>query len=93
MVGGRTPLVLYASRMKIISCCLGPLACFKYLYNSDGMLSEKLIILLILLKIDCVAGAKRGGGGRKARKPEKGKGALAIRAGIFVFCSPFSELI
>ena len=32
MVGGKTPLVFHALGMKIISCCGGPLACFKYLY-------------------------------------------------------------
>lgn len=30
--GGKTPLVLRTLGMKIISCCGGPLACFKYLY-------------------------------------------------------------
>ena len=44
------------------------------------------------LRLVCVAGAKRGagrrgGGGRKARKRGKGKGAPAIRAGVVVFRS------
>ena len=34
-----------------------------------------------------------GGGGRKARKREKGKAEPTIRAGVFVFHLPFSELI
>ena len=29
---------------------------------------------------------------RKARKRGKGKGAPAIRTGVFVFCPPFSQL-
>ena len=33
MVGGKPPLLLYAPDMKINSCCVSPLACFKYLYN------------------------------------------------------------
>jgi len=49
------------------------------------------------MELTCVAGAKRGGGrgggGRKVRKQGKGKGAPAIRAGVFAFCPPFSELI
>ena len=32
MVRGKTPLVLHAPRMKISSCCVSALACFKYLY-------------------------------------------------------------
>ena len=46
-------------------------------------------------KIACVADAKRGGrgGGRKARKRGKGKGAPAIRADVFVIRPPFSQLI
>ena len=36
---------------------------------------------------------KRGGGGRKVRKREKGKGAPSIRDSVFVFCPPFSQLI
>ena len=35
----------------------------------------------------------RGGGGRKARKRGKGKRAPAIRAVVFVFRPPFSQLI
>ena len=34
----------------------------------------------------------RGGGRRKARKRGKGKGAPALRTGVFVFCPPFSQL-
>ena len=50
-VGGKTPLVLHAPGMKISSCCVGPLACFEYPYIlMTGMLSEKLIVLLIPLK-------------------------------------------
>ena len=50
------------------------------------------------LRSVCVAGAKSGagrrGGGRKARKRGKGKGAPAIRAGCCIpVHQPFSELI
>ena len=49
------------------------------------------------LRLACVAGAKKGrggeGSGRKLPKRGKGKGAPAIRAGVFVFHPPFSELI
>ena len=43
----------------------------------------------------CVAGAKRGGGGRKARKRGKGrgKGAPTIRAGVFVIRPPISSAV
>ena len=44
-----------------------------------------------------MAGTKRrgekGGGGRKARKQGIGKAAPAIRASVFVFNPPFSQLI
>ena len=43
-----------------------------------------------------MAGTKRGGergGGRKARKQGIGKAAPAIRASVFVFNPPFSQLM
>ena len=43
-----------------------------------------------------MAGTKRNGergGGRKARKQGIGKAAPAIRASVFVFNPPFSQLI
>ena len=44
--------------------------------------------------IACVADAKRGGGrGEGVGGRRKGKGAPALRAGVFVFRPPFSELI
>ena len=45
-------------------------------------------------ELACVADAKRGGkgGGRKGRRGKE-KGAPAIRAGVFVFRPPFSQLI
>ena len=36
---------------------------------------------------------ERKGRGRKEQKRRKGKGAPAIRAGVFVFHPPFSKLI
>ena len=41
----------------------------------------------------CVAGAKRGGGGRNCTKEGKGKGAPAIRAGVFVIRPPISSAV
>ena len=58
----------------------------------DCLLSN---IDLAKLHLACVAGAKRGGGGgrEKSVKEGKGKGVPAIRASVFVFHPPFSELI
>ena len=52
----------------------------------------------LVIALACMADAKRGGEGRggrgrKVRKRGKGKGAPAIRAGVFVFRPPFSQLI
>ena len=41
---------------------------------------------------DLQKGGAGGGGRREARKRGKGKGAPAIRTGVFVFCPPFSQL-
>ena len=54
------------------------------------------LFVIFLTAVACVAGAKRGGKGRgreKSMKVGKGKGAPAIRAGVFVICPPFSQLI
>ena len=57
-----------------------------------------MVIVKVQVLIACVAGAKRGGGGggggggEKSTKDGKGKGAPAIRAGVFVFNPPFSGL-
>ena len=53
-----------------------------------------MVIVKVQVLIACVAGAKRGGGGgrEKSTKEGKGKGAPAIRAGVFVYNPPFSEL-
>ena len=55
-----------------------------------------MLIVKVQVLIACVAGAKRGGGGgggrEKSTKEGKGKGAPAIRAGVFVYNPPFSEL-
>ena len=60
------------------------------LYIKDENLSGSVLNLLPAWQ------AQKGGwrgGGRKARKRGKGKGAPAIRAGVFVFRPPFSELM
>ena len=55
-----------------------------------------MLIVKVQVLIACMAGAKRGGGGgggrEKSTKEGKGKGAPAIRAGVFVFNPPFSGL-
>ena len=48
-----------------------------------------MVIVKVQVLMACVAGAKRGGGGRReeGEKNERGegRGAPAIRAGVFVF--------
>ena len=65
----------------------------------DGIPSRKAFLLRALSILISLRGRRKkgrgggGGGGRKARERGREKGASAIRAGVFVFHPPFSELI
>ena len=65
--------------------------------QKSSLLQWKEVIRVEIAVVACVAGAKRegrGGGEKHERGERKGKGAAAIRAGVFVISlAPFSELI